>query len=65
MKNSNNSQQKSLQEQKEYLASISPKLQEQVKHAEELLTRPLSEKHIEYRINEMFAVHGQRNPNRK
>jgi hypothetical protein len=48
----------------EYEDRFSEIRQKRVQSAEELSKRPLSDKQLDSQIAEMFAVHGQKNPNK-
>ncbi len=56
--------QKFYQGKQEYEARFSDIRQKRVQAAEELSKRPLSDKQLDSKIAEMFAVHGQKNPNK-
>mgnify|MGYP000900355427 FL=1 len=64
MTNSKESLEKFYRDRQEYFDRFSQIRQKQVQAAEELSKRPLSDKQLDMQIAEMFAVHGQKNPNK-
>jgi len=64
MTNSKEALEKFYRDRQEYFDRFSLIRQKQVQAAEELSKRPLSDKQLDMQIAEMFAVHGQKNPNK-